>query len=147
MSKRTRKAPAFFLACLCPLLAADVLRTGIMYYYSVDRGFWPLFLGLMMSFNVVFSTCSFAVARARHYSDTLTALRFHAVLACVLVGQTLTFYLVRPDWLAVNNGLRSLTLLERAANSDLTICAIYIVALALWTVRSIKRNVMRPDER
>lgn len=140
MSKRMSKAPVYFLALLCPLLGADVLRTGIAYYYSFDRGFWPQFLGLMMSFNVLFAMCTFAVSRARHYNDTLTALRFHIILACALVVQTLAFYTMRPDWLAVNNGLRSLTPLERVAHSEWTLVTIYIVALALWIVRSIQHK-------
>lgn len=100
-----------------------------------------------MSFNILFSTCSFAVVRARHYGATLTALRFHAVLACVLVVQTLTFYTVRPDWRAVNNGLRSLTPLERVVHSDLTMLTIYIAALILWIVWSSKRKAVRPEEK
>lgn len=148
MSKpKAWNAPAIFLTCIGPLLATDVLRTLIMYHYSADHGLWTLFLGLMVGFSVLFSICSFAVARVLNCGDTLAALRFHAILAGVLVAHTLAFYTVEPNWLLVNSGMRSLALLQRVVHSDWAILIIYLAAFVLWLGRSINSFRRSPDEK
>jgi hypothetical protein len=125
----------FFLACLIPLLATDLIRILVSYHYSVDRGMWPVVLLIWVGVSFLYSGMAYLLAHlTRHYNVAL-ALRNHALLGLVLVAYTFTYYLAKPDWLAVNSGLVRLTTLEKVINHHWTPWAFYLFFYVLLIVR------------
>ena len=126
MNKRGSYEPQkHFFVCIVPLLAADVVRILITYYYSVDRGMWPLILVVMFGVSFFYSGLVYFLAHlTRHYPVTV-ALLHHSLLAAVLAAHTLAFYVAKPDWLAVNNGSLRLTTFQTVVFSDWAPWSIY----------------------
>lgn len=134
---------AHFSACLIPLVVTDLARIAITYHYSIDRGLWPLFLAFMIGASFLYAGLAHLLAylRSRYYVSI--ALRHHAVLGAMQVGHTLAYFLLKPDWLAVNSGVDELTPLQSIVHNHWTPLAIYLVFYIILIFRTSKPNDQR----
>lgn len=139
MDKRALNEPqAYFSACLFPLLIADFVRILISYYYSVDRGMWPLVLLFMVSVSFLYSALAYVLALLTRQYNVTVALRHNALLGAVLIVFTLAFYMAEPDWLAVNNGRLRLTPLQSVVHNHWTPWVIYLFFYTMLGFRFAK---------
>lgn len=131
---------AYFLACLPPLFASNFVSVLIGYKYSVDRGMWPLMLIIWVTVSFLYSVLALLPAHLMRKYNVPTALRHHALLGVVLAVFTSAYYLARPDWLAVNNGIRRLSPLQSVIYNDWTPWAIYLLFYLLLIGRLRKSH-------
>ena len=128
-----------FAVVLGILTVWNVLETTVRWFSSVDvKGWWPMLLAAQMVISCAYAWVYSFVARL----GTPFSLRFSvfytlALVGCFLVHAVLD-YLARPDWLAVNTGLATLTFFQRVVLSPYTAFAIYGLFLGLATIRALR---------
>ena len=147
MNVKTPGRPwAFFLACLVPLLAADLVNILLMWHYSVDRGYWPLFLAFMLIVDFLYAGLACLPASLARNDRVSLALSHHVLLGLFLVAHALAFYTAQPDWLAVNNRLLQLTQFQKVVYSGWTpwlIYALFYVALIFRLFKPHRQSRLR----
>jgi hypothetical protein len=128
-----------FAIVLGILTLFNVLSTSYGWFISVDvKGWWPVILAFYLVISCAYAWVYSFVARL----GTPFSLRFSvfytlALVGCFLVHAVLD-YLARPDWLAVNTGLATLTIFQRVVLSPYTAFAIYGLFLGLATIRALR---------
>ncbi len=134
---------AQYLACLVPLLAADLIRALLTNHFSVDRAMWPYFLGFMMGLSFTYSGLAYLTTRLGRNDDVFEVLRQHVLLGTVLVAHTLAYYTLKPDFLALNNGHIKMSALQSVVYSHWTPLAIYLTFYILLIIRIIQTRYRR----
>ena len=117
-----------WFACLAPLLGADLLDCAITWHYSVDRGWWPAVLLVMLMLSILYAGVASATIVLTAYRRLAAVLFQHVVLGLALVAVTLDYYLAKSGWLA--------------AHSDDAILAIYLCSylILLWRCLGLRRR-------
>jgi hypothetical protein len=128
-----------FAVVLGILAISNVLSTIFGWFRSVDvKGWWPVILAFELVISCAYAWAySFIARKGRSFSRRFSVFYTLALSGCLLV-HTALYYLARPDWLAVNNGLATLTLFQRVVFNPYTELAIYGLFLGLATIRALR---------
>lgn len=139
MNRRDWNAPdVFFFACFLPLFAADLARILVMYYYSNDRGMWPLALFFLCGFSFFYSALVYLAAHLTRQYPVMLAAIHHGVLGAVLVSFSLIAHIAEPDWLAVKRGMAEPTPFLAVIYSDATWWIIYLFFYLVLIYRLVR---------
>ena len=116
-----------FLLSFALLAFANALCTIIGWFHSMDKGWWPLSLGIGIAMSGLY-LLALSLFKSLSFQRLVMV---NISLALALVAHCCLYHLDRPNWGAVNNGEASLTPLQSIVFNHYIVYALYAVFLGI----------------
>jgi hypothetical protein len=94
----------------------------------------------MVCLTFLYSGLAYLPARLTRHFNVAIAFWHHTALGFVLISFTLAYHLAKPDWLAVNNGLRRLTPFQSVVYNHWAPWSIYLFFYLILILRISKHR-------
>jgi hypothetical protein len=128
-----------FAVVLGLLAVSNILSTVFGWFNSVDvKGWWPVVFALEMIVSCAYALAYAFIARTGAPFSLRFSIGYTLALSGCILAHTALYFLVRPDWLAVNTGVATLTPFQQIVFGRYTVFAMYGIFLGMAAFRALR---------
>lgn len=119
-----------FLIILLLLFISGIITSSVGYNYSIDmKAWWPFVLIIGIILYLIYAGL-FLLIDNIHPTPQKYVIVYNSILSLILTIIGTLFHTIKIDWLAVNNGEKTLTLFQLIISNDST----YFLVLGLFLI-------------
>jgi hypothetical protein len=139
MSDRLKK----FFTIMTLLLVSAIIELIVGYYNSSDiRGWWTLVLIVTVVTYWIYGSLFIIIDNINPTSQKYVII-YNSILSTIIAIESILYYTIDIDWLAINNGTKTLTLFESIIHNTSTDLILGIFLLIHLTYVFIKRQTIK----
>lgn len=123
-----------FLIIFAILLISSIIVLVVGYHDNSDvRGWWPVVVIFEIIIYGIYTALFLLIDKNSPMSINYIIV-YNSILGFIIIFLGIAYYTINIDWLAINNGKKSLTLFQTIINSDITYYTLLVFFLVLYSV-------------
>lgn len=130
----------YFAPSITFLLIVDVLRIGIGFFVSEDRGSMIMIVPVYLIVSALYVGLTACVVHNRSIWVIRSAFKVGCILGLCQLVLTVLYYCVDIDWLAVNNRAIELTLFQQLVTNYWTSVSMYFISAIAVVAISLSKS-------